>query len=96
MSLLIRAPDLGFLKPLCSKAQFFVFYPARKIRDINEKSEKIHCTERKKVIKYEIQKMMPAFKQQVFDYFLGLAFLIPRVESAICFLTELTVSRIST
>jgi len=31
--LFIRAPDLGFLKPLCSKSQFFVFDPARKIRD---------------------------------------------------------------
>ena len=35
VSLFIRAPDLGFLKPLCSKAQFFVFGPARKIRDTN-------------------------------------------------------------
>jgi hypothetical protein len=33
VSLFIRATDLGFLKPLCSKAQFFVFDPARKIRD---------------------------------------------------------------
>jgi hypothetical protein len=33
VSVFIRAPDLGFLKPLCSKAQFFVFDPARKIRD---------------------------------------------------------------
>jgi hypothetical protein len=36
VSLFIRAPDLGFLKTLCSKAQFFVFDPARKIRDTNE------------------------------------------------------------
>jgi hypothetical protein len=36
VSLCIRAPDLGFLKPLCSKSQFFVFDPARKIRDTNE------------------------------------------------------------
>ena len=37
MSLFIRAPDLGFLKPLYSKAPFFIFDPARKIRDTNEK-----------------------------------------------------------
>jgi hypothetical protein len=36
MYLFIRAPDLGFLKPLCSKAKFFVFDPARKIRDNNK------------------------------------------------------------
>ena len=36
MSLFIRAPDLRFLKPLYSKARFFVFEPARKIRDTNE------------------------------------------------------------
>jgi hypothetical protein len=35
VSLFIRAPDLGFLKPLWSKARFFVFDPARKIRDTN-------------------------------------------------------------
>jgi len=36
VSLFIRAPDLGFLKPLCSKAPFFIFDPARKIRDTNK------------------------------------------------------------
>jgi hypothetical protein len=35
VSLFIRAPDLGFLKPLYSKARFFIFDPARKIRDTN-------------------------------------------------------------
>ena len=38
VSLFIRAPDLGFLKPLYSKAQFFIFDPARKIRDTNQKT----------------------------------------------------------
>ena len=33
VSLFIRAQDLGFLKPLCSKARFFVPDPARKIHD---------------------------------------------------------------
>ena len=37
VSLFIRASDLGFLKPLYSKAPFFIFDPARKIRDTNEK-----------------------------------------------------------
>ena len=36
VSLFIRTPDLGFLKPLWSKARFFVFDPARKIRDTNQ------------------------------------------------------------
>ena len=36
VSLFIRAPDLGFLKRLYSKARFFVFDPARKIRDTNQ------------------------------------------------------------
>ena len=35
VSLFIRVTDLGFLKSLCSKARFFVFGPARKIRDTN-------------------------------------------------------------
>ena len=35
VSLFIRAPDLGFLKRLYSQARFFVFNPARKIRDTN-------------------------------------------------------------
>ena len=35
VSLFIRAPDLGFLKPLCGKPRFLVFDPARKIRDTN-------------------------------------------------------------
>ena len=35
MSLFIRTTDLGFLKSLCSKARFFDFGPARKIRDTN-------------------------------------------------------------
>ena len=35
VSLFIRAPDLGFLKPLYSKARFFIFDPARKIGDTN-------------------------------------------------------------
>ena len=35
VSLFIRAPDLGFLKPLCGKARFFVFDPVRKIHDTN-------------------------------------------------------------
>ena len=35
VSLFIRAQDLGFLKPLCSKARFFVPDPARKIHDTN-------------------------------------------------------------
>lgn len=38
MSLFIRAPDLGFLKLLCSKAQFFIVDPARKIRGTNSKN----------------------------------------------------------
>ena len=36
VSLFIRAPNLGFLTPLCSKARFFVFDSARKIRDTNK------------------------------------------------------------
>jgi hypothetical protein len=52
VSLFIRAPDFGFLKPLCSKARFFVFEPARKICDTNEfwqamggkPKASIHCT----------------------------------------------------
>ena len=40
VSLFIRTTDLGFLKSLCSKARFFDFVPARKIRDTNEKAEK--------------------------------------------------------
>jgi hypothetical protein len=36
VSLFIRAPDLSFLKPLYSKARFFVFEPVRKIRDTNK------------------------------------------------------------
>ena len=35
VSLFIRAPDLGFLKPLDSKARFFGSDPARKIRNTN-------------------------------------------------------------
>jgi hypothetical protein len=35
VSLFIRAQDLGFPKPLYSKARFFIFDPARKIRDTN-------------------------------------------------------------
>jgi hypothetical protein len=38
VSLFIRAPDLGFLKPLYSKARFFGLDPARKIRDTNGRS----------------------------------------------------------
>jgi len=34
----ICAPDLGFLKPLYSKARSFIFDPARKIRDTNKKA----------------------------------------------------------
>jgi hypothetical protein len=36
VSLFIRAPDLGFLNPLYSKARFFISDPARKIRETNE------------------------------------------------------------
>jgi len=36
VSLFIRTTDLGFLKSLCSKARFFDFGPARKIRDTND------------------------------------------------------------
>jgi len=36
VSLFIRTTDLGFLKSLCSKARFFDFGPARKIRDTNQ------------------------------------------------------------
>jgi len=36
VSLFIRAPDLGFLKLLYRKSRFFVFEPARKIRDTNQ------------------------------------------------------------
>ncbi len=35
VSLFIRAPDLGFLNPLYSKARFFISDPARKIGDTN-------------------------------------------------------------
>ena len=33
VSLFIRAPDLGFPKTLYSKARFFIFDPARRIRN---------------------------------------------------------------
>jgi hypothetical protein len=46
VSLFIRAPDLGFLKPLYSKAQFFIFDPARKIRDTNENGCKAYSVGR--------------------------------------------------
>jgi hypothetical protein len=39
VSLFIRAADLRFLKPLCSKAQFFVFDRVRKIGDTNKLSD---------------------------------------------------------
>ena len=41
VSLFIRTTDLGFLKSLCSKARFFDFGPARKIRDTNEKKDSL-------------------------------------------------------
>jgi tetratricopeptide (TPR) repeat protein len=49
VSLFIRAPDFGFLKPLCSKARFFVFEPARKICDTNQLQEKLNTINPKDV-----------------------------------------------
>jgi hypothetical protein len=51
VSLFIRATDLGFLKPLYSKARFFIFDPARKIRDTNVKAVIIFLLDKKRLVK---------------------------------------------
>jgi hypothetical protein len=62
VSLFIRAPDLGFLKPLCSKARFFILDPARKIRDINDKPLVIAMTPFSTQLKEESHDLMSSLK----------------------------------
>jgi hypothetical protein len=67
VSLFIRAPDFGFLKPLCSKARFFVFEPARKICDTNGKLLRLPRTDQIEAIARELMQSLaedPIFSKE--------------------------------